>query len=60
MHVVEPDHMGASSPVEAQRRSKITNYATTPAIMYGGILSIQQRKYMSNLPRLSGMVPLPL
>lgn len=61
---MEPDHMEASSPVEAQRtdrrRSKITNYATTSAIMYGGILSIQLRKSTSNLPRLSGMDPLPL
>lgn len=60
MLVVEPDHMGASSPVEAQKRSQITNYVTMLMTLYGGTLSILQRKFMSNLGWLFGMDPLHL
>lgn len=55
MLVVEADHMEARSPVEAQRRIKITSYAIMLIIMYGGTLSIQQRGPMSKLQKLSGM-----
>ena len=60
MLVVEPDHMGASILVVAQKMLQSTNYAMMLATIYGGILSNLQRKSMSNLGRLSGMDPLPL
>lgn len=60
MLVVEPDPLGAFLPVGAQGISQITSYATVLTITYGGILSIQQRNSISNLPRLSGMDLLPL
>ena len=40
MLVAEADHMEARSPVEAQRRIKITSYVTMLMIIYGLTLSM--------------------
>lgn len=54
MLAVELDHMGVFTAVEAQGRSQISSYVTMLMIMFGGILFIQQKRSMSNLPRLYG------
>lgn len=58
MLAVELDPMAVSTAVEVKESPWSSSYAITLIIIFGGILSIQQRGSMSKSPRLYGKMDL--